>query len=34
MKRVRVSAVGARRFGVTHPHQLNVAVGYRGGVRK
>lgn len=34
MKRVRISSSGARRFGVAHPHRLNVSVGYRGGVRK
>lgn len=34
MKRVRVSAANARRFGFAHPHRLNVSVGYRGGIRK
>lgn len=26
--------VGYRRFGFMHPHDLNIRVGYRGGVRK
>lgn len=30
----RVVRVGYRRFGVQHPHDLNIRVGYRGGVRK
>lgn len=34
MKRSRVSSSFSRRFGVAHPHSLNVSVGYRGGVRK
>lgn len=34
MKRSRVSPSFARRFGIAHPHRLNVSVGYRGGIRK
>lgn len=34
MKRVKISSHGARRFGISHPHELNVRVGYRGGIRK
>lgn len=34
MKRINVSNVGIKRFGITHPHRLNIRVGYRGGVRK
>lgn len=34
MKRVKINPNGIRRFGVAHPHSLNVTVGYRGGVRK
>lgn len=33
MKRSRVSPAYASRFGVSHPHRLNVNVGYRGGIR-
>lgn len=33
MKR-RAVRVGYRRFGIQSPHNLNVRVGYRGGVRK
>lgn len=34
MKRFSVSSVGSKRFGIAHPHRLNVTVGYRGGIRK
>lgn len=34
MKRSRVSYSFAKRFGVAHPHRLNVQIGYRGGIRK
>lgn len=34
MKRVKIFNKGFRRFGITHPHRLNVSVGYRGGIRK
>lgn len=34
MKRVSISPRGAKRFGIQHPHELNVRVGYRGGIRK
>lgn len=34
MKRVAIRRVGYRRFGIAHPHDLNVRVGFRGGVRK
>lgn len=34
MKRVRVISHGYRRFGIAHPHELNVSVGFRGGIRK
>lgn len=34
MKRVSVKPHGYRRFGIAHPHELNVSVGYRGGIRK
>lgn len=34
MKRSRVSSTFSRRFGVAHPHRLNINVGYRGGIRK
>lgn len=32
MKRFKVSRT--RRFGFAHPHELNMNIGYRGGVRK
>lgn len=32
MKRFRV--VGIRRFGFSHPHELNAQIGYRGGIRR
>lgn len=34
MKRVKVYSNGFRRFGIAHPHELNVGVGFRGGIRK
>lgn len=34
MKRVSFNSSGVKRFGIAHPHRLNVTVGYRGGVRK
>lgn len=34
MKRINVTGQGVKRFGITHPHHLNIRVGYRGGVRK
>lgn len=34
MKRVSFSLVGSKRFGIAHPHRLNITVGYRGGIRK
>lgn len=34
MRRVKISNYGFRRFGITHPHRLNVSVGYRGGIRQ
>lgn len=34
MRRVSVHRNGPVRFGVAHPHHLNVTVGYRGGIRK
>lgn len=30
----RAVRVGYRRFGFRHPHELNVRVGFRGGVRR
>lgn len=33
MKRYSVPSHGMRRFGVSHPHQLNRVSGYRGGER-
>lgn len=34
MLRFRVNRVGFRRFGFSHPHELNSRIGYRGGIRK
>ncbi|UPW41090.1 hypothetical protein [Sigmofec virus UA08Rod_5550] len=34
MRRVKFISRGYRRFGIAHPHELNVSVGYRGGIRK
>lgn len=34
MKRFKVRVHGSRRFGIAHPHRLNVRVGYRGGIRQ
>lgn len=33
MRRVKVGLY-TRRFGFAHPHELNMSVGYRGGIRK
>lgn len=33
MKRYNFNPLGARRFGISHPHRLNASVGYRGGIR-
>lgn len=34
MQRFSVQPHGSRRFGISHPHELNRTTGYRGGIRK